>query len=213
MICGNSKPRNKTEEEFKIWKASKLESVIHHVEYPTNGTTIAKDGKSKEHHNDGNEDIANISENIVYNPTNTKDNKIVTSSNNVPENVVKEIERNVWAENKPNDDKNSSLALSNSYKDVKGHSAKYANRHAEHEDKDSNNVVHEGYSYNPKVKNIDVQNEGSGRIKGDLKRYIGRHMSSENGSNKDHESWYPSPSNANRDIKRDEYDTDDKGNI
>ena len=213
LICGNTKPKNKTEEDFKIWKESKLERVIHHVEYPTNGTTILNDSESKENHNKGNEPIPDISENKVHNPSNLKDDKIVKSSKNVPESVIKEIERNVQAENKPDHERSSSLALSDSYKDVRGHSAKYADRHAEHEDEDNSNVILEGYSYNPKVKNIDVQNEEGDRIKEDLTRYIGRHMNTENETNKDQESWYSSPSNTEKDRKSDEHDGDDKGNI
>ena len=215
MICGNSKPIDKTDEDFKVWKASKLDSVIHHVEYPKLGTTMMKNGIRKENQNKGNEGVANISENTVYNPSNTTYDKIVKSSKKVPESIVKEIERNVGAENNPNDDKGLSLALLDSYKDVKGHSAKYADRHAEHKDKDNNNLVLEGYSHifpNPKAKNIDVQNEEGGRIKEDLTRHIGRHMNTENESNEDQESQYSSTSTASKDRKHDEHGSDEKGN-
>ena len=167
--------------------------------------------ESKEIYNKVNEPIVNISEDKVYNPSNLKDDKIVKSSRKVPESVVREIERNVRAEDNPDDGRSSSLALSDSYSDVQGHSARYADRHAEHEDKDGSNVILEGYPYNPKLKDIDVQNEEGDRIKEDLTRHIGRHIDAENEPNKDKESWYSSPSNTKKDRKSDEHDGDDKG--
>ena len=114
MICGNAKSKNKTDEEFKLWKESKLETVIHHVEYPLNDTTLKRNDA-------GEKEIVTRESNIKDNRGKTshawhetkrqKDNKVDSSTEEVEEDVLKETERDIEDESILNEDENALLAL------------------------------------------------------------------------------------------------------
>ena len=191
MVCGSTKSKNKTEDDFKLWKESKLESIIHHVEYPLNDIISTRNKKSAQNNMTIIKNIANLAENTSKRSITTfqlKDDRIDSSSNEVLENVVKKFERDVDDEKKVKTDEGT---LFGSYKDVNEHSIKHADRHIDHEGKDHKNFVVEGYAFKPQLNYTldDNKEKRHNEIKEHLSRHVDRHLDKENESIPSHKMW------------------------
>ena len=216
LICGNTKSKNQTDAEFKLWKESKLETVVNHVEYPSNGSAL------KGNESDVKEDVireGNINNyigkprHIWHKTKGQKDDKVDISTEEVKEDVLKETERDIEDESILNEDENALLALLESYKNVNEHSEKHANRHIDNVDKDDNDFVIEGFELTPKINNVDNPDKGRNQIPGHSKRIIDRHVDADDEPKPIKEQWYSSKQDSYENTISNGYADDNKGNM
>ena len=190
--------------------------MIHHVEYPSSATELKGHDTSEKEKvvgEDNMKDDTGKTSNAWHATKQQKASKVDISTEEVKEDVLKEMERDIEEDSILNDDENALLALLESYKNVNEHSEKHANRHIDNVDKEDNDFVIEGFALSPKFNNVDETDNGRNEIAEHSKRIVDRHVDKNEEPKPIKEKWHSSKEDSYENTINNGYAYDNKGNM